>query len=255
MSDRDDIGEGDGVGLSLDDCFDSDRFLPQMDLQTVGPSWIVQREAASLTIGNLPPALPPSDPLVAMSYCDSCQLTWLRGFNKDRHTHPLHNAVDRDAAGEGRCLRSIVIWVGASVRAGRMTYSAYFGGNSKYNITEELAGDKQTLLNAQIMASLRALEMTKSRVLADVVGLLKQHKASGEDDGSDVHFRVLLVTDSGFLVDNICDSFHDTTKLPLSVVEKFDAVYGDLEEVGIELQWYLISKEHNQQANALAEGI
>ncbi|KAH8890479.1 hypothetical protein GQ53DRAFT_177572 [Thozetella sp. PMI_491] len=253
MSDWEDIDEDDG-GLPLDDCFDSDRFLPQMDLHVVGPSWIERRAEANLTIGNLPPALPPSDPLVAMYYCDTCSLTWLRGFNGEKHTHPLHNAVDRDAGGPGRALRTAVIWLGAAAAPNKTTYSAYFGPGSRYNIAGPYAGPEASGLNALLQAGEHALGALKNSVLPDVVRLLKQHNASGEEDGSDVHLRVLLATDSDFLVDNICDAFHDTTKLPLAVVEKFDDLYADLEDLGIELQWYLVPKEENLEANSLAEG-
>lgn len=261
MSDLDEMSidgaEGEGIGLPLDDCFDSERFLPQMDFQVVGPAWTQLREEANLTIGKLPPALSPADPLMAAYYCDACQVTWLRGVNGDNNKHPSHNAVERDTAGYGRPLRSLVVCLGASVNEDedQAKYSVFFGAASKHNIVEDLpdAGPEASEADAHTAAGLRALEIVKDAVLPEFQQLLLREGIRGELDDPEVYFRVLLATDSEFLVDNICDTFSDTTKLSHETLDKYDEVYGDLEEAGVDLQWYLIPAENNTEANALAD--
>ncbi|KAI0010807.1 hypothetical protein F4779DRAFT_638434 [Xylariaceae sp. FL0662B] len=161
----------------------SPRFIPQWDEQVRGIGIWNKLELVRGVRFKAPAPVPPS--MIGITYCNECQLTWLKGeTSKYFHIHPTHNTLRaHDASLKLLEERSLVVHIDAVKygpgTAGEGIYGVgvYFGKDSKYNHTHTMylvsSAHKQ---NAEIHAACEALRMIKKRILPDYIELLDKHR-------------------------------------------------------------------------------
>ncbi|CAH0057848.1 unnamed protein product [Clonostachys solani] len=236
------------------------RFKPQNDEQVVGPA------NTQINTESNPVQIP-------LTYCATCGVTWLVGeIGLDAATkHPTHNTYEHIYAGTSR---SLVVFIdGACPSNGPAALQAsvgvYFGPDSPKNISRIIDTNNPTNQLAEITAALEAMRKVRSTVVLERRSLVKaSFPGTGADKLRDLcHFRLILGTDSSYLVDCLCEYMPQWTSDDQNQVygnrqgqtiknsEGFRMLYEETEllsMVGVQVVWYYVPRDFNHEADALA---
>lgn len=240
------------------------RFIPQTDRQTCNTS-------ATL-------AAPPY--ILKRHGCFDCSLTWLVGWpgTKEASTqhHPYHDA---NPYADG--LRSIFVHVdGACPSNGYNDAIAgigvFFHQGSPFNLSERLvfpANEPPTNQRAEIYAVVRALESIREQVMQARRDILKFYLEENgtwrpEDWHTTFRFRVIIATDSSYVVECMCSHLQrwiwDEQSRTYSNLDNGHVVVNSkgisriveevkaLADVGVQVVYHHIPRELNFDADSLA---
>lgn len=146
----------------------------------------------------------------------------------------------------------------------RAGMGAYFGPNSRYSISEALPppvdGSAPTSQKAELTAAARTLRTVCSRVVP-----ARQALCMGQDA---THFRLVMATDSSYLVECMCEHLPNWTENAATGVLQNKhgkavanstgllEVLGEvraLSKVGVQVAWYHVGREDNTHADRLAK--
>lgn len=226
------------------------RFIPQYDEEVQGHFGAFRFHRH---YDNPPdPATPDS---FRSFYCPACETLWLEGFEGplSATNHPSHNTLFHEDSGQSR--RSMVIYVsgacpGDGVHSKRSSAGVFFGHGSSYNLSHILLTPRPTKQTADINAAIATV-----RHVRNTVGPNREEAVRGREgihferrwrDGwitpyLDYHrnnwiFRLIIVTDSSYLVESLCKHRKGWQLEPNSSVYRDDkgtplpngALFGDL---------------------------
>ncbi|KAH8750628.1 ribonuclease H-like domain-containing protein [Hyaloscypha sp. PMI_1271] len=243
--------------------------MPQWDEQVLGPA---NTYKIKQVYDNPPKPLPLSS--IQTYHCTICQLTWLVGEIGEAaaRNHPSHHSYSHDYCGTRRSL--LVFTDGAcsgnGTRDARGGIGCFFGPSSKFNIGERLPGPRiPTSQKAELTAAARALEIARLQILPARRIMVKEAKGGHDPRAvSDVmHLRLVVVTDSSYLVEGMCRHFANWNKNKEGVLinkvgkvvqnsAEFLKLRGEVEKlsmVGVQVAYYLVSREENKEADSLAK--
>jgi len=150
----------------------------------------------------------PDPPTAASSsYCLECGLTWLVGRKcKDiAAKHPVHATLDHEYAGTRRSLVVHIdsICTNNGLPNARAVAGLYFGPGSSYNVSIPLTSDdKPTNQKAELWAGIHAMQITREKIVSDCAVHVYHSRNLA-------HFRLVLVTDSSYLVEGMCLYFKE----------------------------------------------
>ncbi|TVY13740.1 Ribonuclease H1 [Lachnellula arida] len=246
------------------------RFTPQWDEQILGPANTFRIEK---DYKNPPKPLPLSS--ISTYHCPTCQLTWLVGEKGEAaaRSHPSHHTYSHTYAGTRRSL--LVFTDGACSGNGtpnaRGGLGVFFGPGSKFNFAEPLSeSGVHTSQKAELAAVARALQTIKFQVL-QARHIMVKNAEGGHDPRavSDVlGLRIIVVTDSSYIVEGMCSHFSDWTENKEGVLVnkagkavenskgflRLKSEVQALSMVGVQVVYYLVSREENKEADTLAKG-
>ncbi|TVY40021.1 Ribonuclease H1 [Lachnellula subtilissima] len=246
------------------------RFTPQWDEQILGPA---------NTFGIEKDYKKPPKPLPLSSiltyYCPTCQLTWLIGEEGEAaaRSHPSHHTYSHIYAGTNRSL--LVFTDGACSGNGasnaRGGLGVFFGPGSKFNFSERLSeSGVHTSQKAELAALARALQTIRFQVL-QARHIMVTNAEGGHDPRavSDVlRLRLIVVTDSSYIVESMCSHFSEWKENKGGVLVnkagkavenskgflRLESEVQRLSMVGVQVVYYLVSREENKEADILAKG-
>ncbi|KAI1074479.1 ribonuclease H-like domain-containing protein [Whalleya microplaca] len=247
------------------------RFIPQWDEQVCG------REIFSLPKDPNSPPKPLDRDQLKTVYCEDCAVTWLQGVRGEKGgIHPTHTSHNPDpflVTGQ----RTILVHIdGACLGSGGEESVAGFGiyhGHEKSNNNKVVRlGPKRaaTVQVAELCAVLHALKWLRKNFLPFWRQILS-HKLKGpvEDFVGLWHLRLVVATDSSYIIDSLCSnlkkwSWNPSTKTFRNakgkVIKNSDLFAAILDEGQRLIQepervivlWYHIDKEFNTEADRLA---
>ncbi|KAK7420519.1 hypothetical protein QQX98_002717 [Neonectria punicea] len=239
------------------------RFIPQRDEQIIGPQ----------NTGNAPIESECAPVRILLTYCSVCGLTWLVGEKGPdaAASHPSHHTLLHIYAGTRR---SLVVFIDGACPANgpaalQASVGVYFGPDSPKNISRLVNTSRLTNQLAEITAAVEAMRQVCSVVVPERRTLLEASSPrtypSTLQDAR--HFRLVLATDSSYLVDCMCEympqwTFDDLNRVycnhrgeVIKNSEGFRMLYEEtalLSMVGVQVQWYHIPRAFNCEADALA---
>lgn len=236
------------------------RFIPQWDQQLLGPANTFQIKRDYGT-----PPKPEHLQASALLACSECELTWLVGKlgHSAASNHPSHHTLSHVYAGTSRSL--IVHTDGACIDNGQPSAVAgvgvYFGANSRYNVSAPLETSvAPTSQVAELHALLRAMQVVRKDIVPARSVLV-------QDDHDTKRFRLVLVTDSSYAVECMCKHrkswiLDDEQKCLKNqqgkeitnsdILLAIEAEVEKLSRVGVQVTYYNVPRELNQDADALA---
>jgi ribonuclease HI len=261
------------------------RFIPQHDEQVLGPRNTIHIR----TDYDIPPS-PDTPDKLQFTYCRHCNATWLVGNNGSEaaKAHPSHNTHYHDFTGQSR--RSLVVHVdgacpGNGPNSTRSSIGVYFGHGSSHNISRLLPESRPTNQTAELSAAIAALQHVRTSVRPQREVMVRAGPPDGVqfhtlcrwEDGKITtpteclrnvwHFRLIIATDSAYLVNCLCQYRKDWTfnaqtqtyytrngkavknsALFAELVKEIDLI----SRVGVQVQWYFVPREFNKDADALA---
>ncbi|KAI1778742.1 hypothetical protein F4818DRAFT_402348 [Hypoxylon cercidicola] len=254
-------------------------FIPQWDEQVRGAGiWDRFREFRFMQFKTPVPDSPDKFDTV---WCETCQLTWLKGETNNRgvsfHAHPRHQTLPTLVAAERYLdVRSLIVRVdgvlpnrypAGPVNAGM---GVFFGKGSKYNHSEPFYMESGSKQRAVFYSAQRAMEIVRDTVIPEWLGHLKEAK----EDGGINHIRLIIATNSEDVTDTFAkrinrwqwDRVNHQYRRPGKgkgagdFVKNSDIirnVHRQIEDfkrsdVGVETLWYHVGKQYNDEAKALA---
>jgi hypothetical protein len=258
------------------------QYIPRYDEQLLGPEINLY----------IQPPFQISDYVKLETYnCKDCQLRWLVGFEgiRSASSHPLHHTLFQPNSGQTkRCL--IVHICGTCIPALddpslKSCVAVYFAPRSRYNISKRLYSPILTDLSAAKVAATAALKQVRTEICPQREEELHTIPRSPlnitwQDDGWTTsscemlqnfwRFRLLVATESwplvlflwaksAWCINNKMsknrshrrdDSVEPETEEDIDKVllEELDL----LARLGIQVQWYCVEKEDNENAVCLA---
>jgi ribonuclease HI len=246
------------------------RFIPQWDSQILGPA-----NTYNLKEDYDKPPKPLSVSTLKLHECATCNLTWLIGEVGEAAAkgHPSHHTYSHIYAGTRR---SLVVFVdGACSSNGAINakggIGVHFGSKSKYNLSESFTlQGKATNQRAELHAIARALELVGEQVIPqrqlEIKAAARGRDAEGIRDL--VHTRLIIATDSSYVVEGMCSNFKNWTynaakgslvKKNKEVVKNSDGFLRIKHEVealsmiGVQVVYYHVGREENLEADRLAK--
>lgn len=170
-----------------------------------------------------PPNPEAPDPL-QYHYCKSCWTTWLVGLDgpESANRHPSHNTRLHVYSGQSK--RSMMVHVfgactGDSEASGKASTGIFFGPGSSYNLKRALRIPTPTKQVAEIMTAAAAVRHVRKVVIPNREKVVRSegglHWECRWRDGwvtppFELHrnnwmFRLIVVTDSNYLIETLCD--------------------------------------------------
>lgn len=194
----------------------------------------------------------------AFSARDRCNLTWPLD---DEGTYTIANDKSRKICSHRHVL--IVHTDAPSVSDGQSNARAgmgvYFCPNSKHNLSTPLKHDVSTNQKAELEAMYHASRIVRSDVAPRLFN----------GNGYPARFRVIIVTDSSYVVECLCRHWKNLVKVDgqrrvlvnnderkIKNSDMFLAINHEvrqLSRVGVQVMYYHIPREFNKDANALAK--
>ncbi|KAI1412816.1 hypothetical protein F5Y13DRAFT_162716 [Hypoxylon sp. FL1857] len=246
------------------------RFMPQWDEQLLGPS-----NTLMIKIGYDKPPNPLTPNELHLNYCQDCELTWLEGNagSEAALSHPSHHTHAHVYAGTNR---SLVVFIdGACPFNGQelfttfLSIGVYFGRGSPYNVSKCLDDvPRPSNQKAEIAAALEAMRHVRQNIEPTRRALIRNTLPRGsEDHRRDIRrFRLVIATDSSYLVECLSDRiskwsltngvYMNEKGRAITNSEGFMRLNNEvdaLSRVGIQVVWYHVPREHNQEADRLAQ--
>ncbi|EPS45060.1 hypothetical protein H072_1003 [Dactylellina haptotyla CBS 200.50] len=244
------------------------RFMPQWDDEVLGPANTFRIEKDY----NNPPKPTAPDQLQS-HYCTECELTWLVGKEglEAATGHPSHHTLYHEYQGTSR---SLLVYIdGACPRNGlnatKSAIGVHFGPQSSHNHSQMLNDPDPTSQKAEITAAIEAM-----RYVRTVVVPRRKSLVQAASRGNSSHaiqkankFRLILSTDSSYLVDCTCNHMNKWVFDKVGQVwkngqgkviqngEGFRKIREEVESlsmVGIQVAWYQIPRRFNADADRLA---
>ena len=245
------------------------RFMPQWDEEVLGPenTFRIQKDS-----DNPPKPSPLSD--LSFHACQECELTWLVGrFGPaGASSHPSHHTLFHEYSGTSRSL--IVSVDGAcpsngadSARAG---IGIFFQKDSKFNRSEPFAAPgRVTNQTAELAAIARALEIVRKDIMPEREKHVRRAGRTNSESAINnaKHLRLIVVTDSSYIVESMCSHLLKWTFNPATgnfknkrgtVIQNSEGFLrvktevGALSAVGVQVVYYQVPRENNVAADALA---
>ncbi len=245
------------------------RFMPQWDEQLLGPAntFRLQQDYAH-------PPTPSAAATLNLHQCGNCQLTWLIGENGPitASSHPSHHTYWHVYAGTRRSI--IVFADGACSSNGAINACAGVGiqfmEGSKFNVSEAFTlQGVATNQRAELHAVARALETVRTQVMPErrTHVLNADNRCQPAAFRDVVHLRLIVATDSSYVVESMCAHFEGWTvdqtsgtlknkqgkvvknsKGFLRIQREVDA----LSRIGVQVVYYHVCREENAAADRLA---
>jgi len=198
------------------------RLVPQWDEEIRGYRAAFEIQKTYDHVRSLPIAV-----TLPSVYCDDCETTWLVGNDgpqSARH-HPWHNTLFHKNSGKSK--RSMIVHVfgaypGDVATSGKSSAGVFFGRGSSYNINHILPTPGPTKEIAEIMAATAAVRRVREMVRPNREVAIRQQEvqegihveARWPDGWTTPHlelrrdswiFRLIVVTDSKYLVECLCE--------------------------------------------------
>ncbi|TVY42544.1 Ribonuclease H1 [Lachnellula occidentalis] len=226
------------------------RFTPQWDQQILGPANTIGIEKDN---EKPPKPLPLSS--LPIYHCSTCQLTWLVGEKGEAaaKNHPSHHTYSHIYAGTNRSL--LVFADGACSGNGALNarggLGVFFGAGSKFNFAERLSeSGVHTSQKAELAAVARGLQTV--RILQArhtmVVNAEGGHDPRYIVEGMCSHFSGWKENKQGVLVNKTGKAVENSKGFL-----RLESEVQMLSMVGVQVVYYLVSREENKEADILAK--
>ncbi|KAH7461601.1 hypothetical protein FOMA001_g19004 [Fusarium oxysporum f. sp. matthiolae] len=180
------------------------RFIPQRDEEILGRRTLE-------TLLPTPSADPECTPgRISLTYCGVCGVSWLVGEKGPdaAASHLSHHTLVHNYSG---ARRSLVVFIDGACPANgpaalQASVGVYFGPESPKNISRLIDTSRPTNQLAEITAAVEAMRQVRSVVVPERRILLKgSSPRTTPDTLRDARrFRLVLATDSSYLVDCMC---------------------------------------------------
>ncbi|EXK25715.1 hypothetical protein FOMG_17634 [Fusarium oxysporum f. sp. melonis 26406] len=219
------------------------RFIPQRNEEILGPA----NTRNTLTNPECTPGR------ISLTYCGVCGVSWLVGEKGPdaAASHLSHHTLVHNYSG---ARRSLVVFIDGACPANgpaalQASVGVYFGPESPKNISRLIDTSRPTNQLAEITAAVEDMRQVRSVVVPERRILLKgSSPRTTPDTLRDARrFRLVLATDSSYLVDCIGDVIKN--------IEGFRILNEETEllsVVGVQVQWYHVPRDFNGEADALA---
>lgn len=156
-------------------------------------------------------------------YCPDCQMTWLVGLEGEESAknHPFHNTPFHKSIWQSR--RSLVVHVHVAcsddgATSGKSSVGIFFGAGSPYNLKYIPATHDSTKQTAEILAATEAVRHVRRYVRPDREEIVRTKNDIHREDSwsgpwstprlerhrNNWLFRLIVVTDSKYLVECLC---------------------------------------------------
>jgi hypothetical protein len=258
------------------------QYVPQYDEQLLGPAvnFLIQE-----------PFEKPNYVKLETYNCEDCQLKWLVGFKgpSNAESHPSHHTLSQKNTGQTK--RSLIVHICAAcvlppeAPSQKSSMAVYFAPFSRYNISKRLHSPILTDSSAAKVAAAAALKKVRTEICPQREELIHttprfQVNITSQDDGWTTppcetarnvwRFRLLVATDSWPLIEFVwvksrwyvnnnmskksAPQRHDSVEpvtheaIDVELLEEIDL----LARLGIQVQWYCVEREDNQDAVSLA---
>ncbi|CZS90382.1 uncharacterized protein RAG0_01486 [Rhynchosporium agropyri] len=250
----------------------SARFVLQWDEQVIGT---VNAAKIDKDFDSFPK--PPILSEFPTHYCSICEVTWLVGEMGEEaaRDHPYHRTSPPDHAGKPR---SLLVFIDGALRFGvesdEIALGVFFGKDStgrgsKFNVAERLAKNPTTP-KAEIEAAFHAIQQVRDKVLSDRWDIFQNLEGGQDllkDFSRDKHLRLIIVSDSKYLVDAACEDDNYWTKddegKPYNTIsgnryetpdwrERLWIEVESLAKHGVEVFYYHVSPDYVNDAYGLA---
>ncbi|RVD89473.1 uncharacterized protein DFL_000480 [Arthrobotrys flagrans] len=242
------------------------RFTPQSDQQLLAPSLRME------TSYDNPPK-PTAPDQLATHYCGDCQLAWLEGQEgpEAAGSHPSHHTFFHQYTGTSR---SLMVYIdgacpGNGSNPAKAAIGVYFGPRSGHNFSRLLNSQKPTNQSAETEAAVAAMHYIRTVIVPRRKTLVQSVSRGNSKDAIKVavRFRLILATDSSYLVECICKHMkqwkYDETQQVYrnrrgQVIENSDGFRRIFDErdklsmVGVQVVWYHVPRRFNANADRLA---
>ena len=196
------------------------RYIPQYDEEIIVHEGAFRRGKDH---DNLPNSLTLN--ASRYHYCEACQTTWLVGSEgtESAKVHPSHDTLLHKNSRQSR--RSMVVHVAGAcfddgATAGKFSAGIIFGPGSLYNLRKILRNPDTTKQTAVILAAANAVKHVREFVrpkreetVRAIGGTHSEHRwqdgSSWTTSNSECHrnewmFRLIVVTDSSYVVECLC---------------------------------------------------
>ncbi|KAF3933806.1 hypothetical protein ABW20_dc0107236 [Dactylellina cionopaga] len=226
------------------------RFMPQWDQQILGPE-----NTFRIKMNHDDPPKPTA-PDQLESYCNDCEVTWL---------------VDKKAARPPAATPLTILSTASTKEPAALFWAAigvFFGLQSPHNRSQTLGAHNPTNQVAEIAAAVEAMRYARTTVVPRRKLLVKaaSQGSSRHAIQSTNHFRLILCTDSSYLVECVCKhmdkwTFNEVNKVyrnrqgQVQNGEGFRQIREErdkLSMVGVQVVWYHVPRRFNIEADRLA---
>jgi ribonuclease HI len=244
------------------------RFVPQWDEQVLGPASTI---GIHKDYDNPPPPNTPEQ--LRFHYCGNCQLTWLVGRDGlDAATsHPSHHTLYHTYTGTSRSLIAFIDGACPSngPDASKAAIGVYFGPQSTNNISQALVTGRPTNQLAEITAAVEAMRRVRIAIVPRrriLLGAASQQSSRHAMQAAR-YIRLILATDSSYLVECVCQHmqkwffdkpsglYKNRRNQVIANSEAFRELVDEvrlLSTVGVQVMWYKVPRNFNAEADALA---
>lgn len=244
-------------------------FFPQVDREILGP------EYNSTTEYFDPPSRPLNPDHSRFHYCNDCEVTWLEGDEGPTAAsdHPTHDTLYFEDTDKSR--RTLIVHIdgacpGNGVTPIQSSIGVYFGPQSSHNTSRLLNNPNPTNQSAELTAAIYAIQRVRNTVRPRREQIVGQRYATASADRlrDTEQFRLVVATDSSYVVECMCEHIHNWSFDPRTgtyangngEIRKNSALFFTLvtevhllSEVGVRVQWYHISRRFNKEADGLAK--
>ncbi|KAI3572228.1 ribonuclease H-like domain-containing protein [Fusarium oxysporum f. sp. albedinis] len=199
---------------------------------------------------------------ISLTYCGVCGVSWLVGEKGPdaAASHLSHHTLVHNYSG---ARRSLVVFIDGACPANgpaalQASVGVYFGPESPKNISRLIDTSRPTNQLAEITAAVEAMRQVRSVVVPERRILLKgSSPRTTPDTLRDARrFRLVLATDSSYLVDCMCKYMPQWTFDNLNRNSEGFRILNEetelLSVVGVQVQWYHVPRDFNGEADALA---
>jgi hypothetical protein len=258
------------------------QYIPQYDEQLLGPAvnFLIQE-----------PFEKPNYVKLETYNCEDCQLKWLVGFKgpTNAESHPSHHTLSQKNTAQTK--RSLIVHICGTcvlppeVPSHKSSMAVYFAPFSRYNISKRLHSPILTDTSVAKVAATAALKKVRTEICPrreEEIHTMPRFQVNitSQDDGWTTppsetalnvwRFRLLVATDSWPLIEfvwgksrwyvnnnmskNRAPQRHDSVEpvtneaIDEELLEELDL----LARLGIQVQWYCVEREDNQDAVSLA---
>ncbi|KAK6498278.1 hypothetical protein TWF506_004517 [Arthrobotrys conoides] len=249
------------------------RFIPQSDAQITHFSLRPAGQILQPSCMQENPFSPTTPDQLASHYCRNCELTWLEGQegSEAARSHPSHHTFYHEYQGTSR---SLLVYIdgachdnGSPLAKGAI--GVYFGPQSDHNISRLLDNNSITSQSVEAEAAIATMHYVRTVIVPKRKTFFQSvaQRTSLNAIRVAIRFRLIIATDSSYLVECICKHskqweysepeqvYRNQHGRVIANSQAFHRIFDErdkLSMVGIQVEWYHVPRRFNVQADGLA---